>query len=274
MNEHIAHPVPAEKKVLSPISSVAGVAVLLVLGLLMLRVARAQFPSGPEASTSAEIAQRLNEQTRPRKAVPFNPKDFDKYVGYYELAPAVFLHIFRTDDRYFAQLPGQQPVENFPDSPNEFFATAVAAQISFVIDAKGQVTGLVLHQGGLLRPGQRVNEAVATKAAADLQQRISSNMPSQGTEAALRHQIDTLERGDPDYDVMAPELAVATRQQLPKLKELFAKMGDLKSLTFSKVLPSGADLYIATFAHGQLECMIAPLTADGKVTGDFFHLLP
>jgi hypothetical protein len=73
---------------------------------------------------------------------------------------------------------------------------------------------------------------------------------------------------------MGPVLAEATRVQLPQIKELFKNMGDLKSLTFSKVLPSGMDLYIATFAGGQLQCIIAPLSPDGKVTGDFYHLLP
>jgi hypothetical protein len=274
MNDHMTHSVPVERKVRPLILGVAGIAVLLVLGLLMLRVAKAQAPAAPEDPASAEIAKRLFEQTRPQKAVPFDPKDFDKYVGYYQLGTTVFFHIFRTDDHYFAQLTGQQPVEEFPESPNEFFDTVVAAQISFVSDAKGQVTGLVLHQNGSRRPAEKVSEAVATKAAAELQQRISGNTPSPGTEAALRHQIDTLELGEPDYSVMGPELAEATRQQLLQIKDLFNKMGDLKSLMFSKVLPNSADRYIATFARGQLECTVTPLSPDGKVTGDFYHLLP
>lgn len=51
-------------------------------------------------------------------------------------------------------------------------------------------------------------------------------------------------------------------------------MGALKSLVFSKVLPNGVDLYIATFEHGQLECTIAPLSPAGKVVGDFYHQSP
>ena len=114
-------------------------------------------------------------------------------------------------------------------------------------------------------------DSVAEADVAKLRQRIRDNTPSPGTEAALRHQIETLERGEPDYSAMGPGLAEATRQQLPQIKDLFKRIGVLKSLVFSKVLPNGADLYIATFEHGQLECMILPLSPTGRVTGDFFH---
>jgi hypothetical protein len=92
-----------------------------------------------------------------------------------------------------------------------------------------------------------------------------------GTEAALRHQIETLERGQPDYSSMEPGLAEAERQQLPQIKDLSKRMGALKSLVFSKLLPNGVDLYVATFEHGQLDCGIAPLSPAGKVVSDFCH---
>ncbi len=221
-------------------------------------------------------AQLLREQTRPQKEVQFNPVEFDKFAGYYQRQPGLptFFHIYRNGDRYYSQITGQMPVEIFPESPSEFFATVVAAQVSFDIGPGGQVTGLVLHQGGLLMPWQRVSAAAFEAANAKLQQRIKSNAPSPGTEAALRHQIETLERGDPDYAAMGPGLADATRQQLPQIRALFKKIGALKSLEFGKVLPNGADLYLATFEHGELACTITPLSPDGKVTGDFFHLMP
>jgi beta-lactamase regulating signal transducer with metallopeptidase domain len=278
MSGHVVRRIPAVITALLFALGVAGIAAPLAVGVLTARPASAQgvTPSSAEstASTDSEIARRRYEQSRPRTVVKFDPKDFDKYVGYYQLGPTAFFRVFRTEDHYFAQLTGQQPVEWFPESPSKFFATVVAAQISFALDAKGQVSGLVLHQNGSLQSAERVSETVATEAAAELQQRISNNKPSPGTEAALRHQIETLERGEPDYSSMGPVLAEATRVQLPQIKELFKNMGDLKSLTFSKVLPSGMDLYIATFAGGQLQCIIAPLSPDGKVTGDFYHLLP
>jgi beta-lactamase regulating signal transducer with metallopeptidase domain len=275
MSGRMVRRMPAITKTILFALGAAGIAAPLAVGVFTARLADAQVDTPSSAvSSESDTARRRYEQSRPRTVVSFDPKDFDKYVGYYQLTSTVFFHIFRTADRYYLQLTGQPPVEQFPESPSKFFATVVAAQISFVVDANGQVTGLVLHQNGTQRQAERVGEAVATKAAAELQQRISSNVPSPGTEAALRHQIETLERGEPDYNAMSAELAEVTREQLPKIRELFNKMGELKSLTFSKVLPGGADLYAATFAGGQLECTIAPLSPEGKVTGDFFHLMP
>lgn len=205
-----------------------------------------------------------------RAMAPTASASLEKFMGYYQRGPAYF-HIYRDGSHYYSQITGQMPVEIFPEGPAEFFATIVAAELTFDTGPGGNVTGLVLHQNGLTLPWQRVSTATAEADIANLQRRIRDNTPSPGTEAALRHQIETLERGEPDYSAMAPGLAEATRQQLPQIRDLFKRLGGLKSLVFSKVLPNGADLYIAGFEHGQLDCMIAPLSPAGKVTGDFFH---
>jgi hypothetical protein len=140
-----------------------------------------------------EIAQRGYEQARPRKAVPFDPRNFDKYVGYYRLshAPTVFTHIFRDGERFFEQLnieerAGVAPVEFHPESETKFFTNRVASQISFQTDAQGQVTGLVFHQGGYERPAIRVDKSVVDTYEAALAQRIRDNIASPGTEATAR----------------------------------------------------------------------------------------
>jgi CubicO group peptidase (beta-lactamase class C family) len=201
------------------------------------------------------------------------PARLDKFIGYYHRGMAYF-HIYRRGGDCYGQITGQMPVQIFPEGPTEFFATVVAAELTFDVGAGGNVTGLVLHQNGLTIPWRRVSTAAAEADIAERQQRIKANTPSPGTEVALRHQIETLERGEPDYSTMGPQLAEATRQQLPQIKDLFKRMGGLKSLVFSKVLPNGVDLYIATFEHGQLDCMIAPLSPAGKVVGDFYRQSP
>ena len=54
------------------------------------------------------------------------------------------------------QATGQSKVEIFPSSPTEFFLKVVDAQITFVKDASGAVTQLVLHQGGRDMPGKKI----------------------------------------------------------------------------------------------------------------------
>lgn len=70
---------------------------------------------------------------------------------------------------------------------------------------------------------------------------------------------------------MTPQLAAATRLQLPQAVALVRKQGAFKSLAFAHVAPNGANIYMATFAHGKLLWVIMPLSKDGKVTGIFLR---
>ena len=65
-------------------------------------------------------------------------------VGY----SAVVIGVTREGSRLFGQATGQPRFEMFPESETRFFLKVTDAQIDFEQDAAGQVTGLVLHQGG------------------------------------------------------------------------------------------------------------------------------
>ena len=244
------------------------------LAASVMPTARAQAPAASPAM-AAQRARLLAEQTRPQREVPFNPADFDRYVGFYELSPTAFFHVFRRDDHYFAQLTGQPAVEWYPQSRTEFFATVVAAQISFLLGPHGAVTALVLHQNGFQQMARRVSPQAAARAAATLRERIRQQRPSPGSAAAVRAQVDSFERtGRAQYAQMRSQLATAAREQAANSAALFKAMGPLRSLRFYKVLPSGVDDYLATFAHGKLEILIAPLGPDGKISTLFLHPVP
>jgi hypothetical protein len=212
--------------------------------------------------------------TSDRRATKLSNGALDRLTGHYQFQSGAIMTVWRDGARFLTQLPGQPPVEQFPEEKGDFFAKVVDAQIAFNTDDRGQVTNLVLHQNGKDQTATRINDDTAEQILAEAKRRIKDNIPAPGTEAALRHQIETLGRGEPDYDAMGPGLVEATRQQLPQTIVLFKKVGALKSLEFSKVLPNGNDLYLATFEHGEMECTITPLSPTGKVTGDFYHLLP
>lgn len=80
--------------------------------------------------------------------VEVNPRLFDGYVGKYGLAPGIVLTITRERDRLFAQVNKQPLFQMFAESEREFFLKAVDAQITFVTDAQGRATELILHQDG------------------------------------------------------------------------------------------------------------------------------
>jgi CubicO group peptidase (beta-lactamase class C family) len=197
----------------------------------------------------------------------------DTYVGHYELTPASVFTVTREGDQLYIQPTNQRRAAVYPKSSTEFFSKVIYAQITFETNSPGQASALILHQGGGDRTAKRIDDGTAKQLEDTFAQRFKEQKPSPGTEAALRHLIETLERGEPDYNTMDPDLIEATQQALPQAKDLFKTIGALRELRFSKVLRNGDDLYLATFEHGEMECTIPPLSPTGKVNWDFFHLL-
>ncbi|MBO0938542.1 serine hydrolase [Fibrella sp. HMF5335] len=77
-------------------------------------------------------------------------------VGEYQLAPSFSITVSRENNRLMAQATGQEKFEIYAQSPTEFYYKVVDAQVSFIKNDKGEVDGLMLHQGGRNVPGKRV----------------------------------------------------------------------------------------------------------------------
>ncbi len=94
-----------------------------------------------------ETAKRTAEALFPAIAA-VDPKVYDLYVGEYEAMPGFVLTVTKAGDRLMVQATAQPQFEVFPTSESEFFFKVVDAKITFVKDAAGKVTSLILHQGG------------------------------------------------------------------------------------------------------------------------------
>jgi serine-type D-Ala-D-Ala carboxypeptidase/endopeptidase len=207
--------------------------------------------------------------------ITLDTKTFDGYVGQYQLAPNAIMTVSRDGDRFYTQLTGQPKVEVFAESARKFFLKVVDAQLTFDVDSQGATTGLTLHQNGRDIVAKRMNDADIKRAAeesAAIAKRFKDQAQSPGTEAALRRNIEELQRGEPNYAQMSPQLADVTRQQLPQLKAAMTQLGALQSVTFTGVGPGGADIYQVKFEHGATEWRIM-LGADGKAVSIGFRPL-
>ena len=255
----------------------AGIALIVLSGAALIQPGLSSPVGANDAAYAMGATGRIDrqrllfEQTRPQNPVPFSPANFDRYAGYYRFADvSLFARVYRDGDRYYVQVTGNGPLEVFAESPTEFFATAVPAQISFATDPRGQVTGMTLHQSGYLQNAPRVSEAVYQAAAAGLQRRIAGHLPSPGAQASLRAQLEGWENGKPDYADMGAGLASASHEQREQMLKMIRYLGPLQGLRFVTVNPEGWDVYVATFANGAVKCLIAPLSSGGKVTGLFY----
>jgi CubicO group peptidase (beta-lactamase class C family) len=96
------------------------------------------------------------EPAKEHKAIQLDPKILDAYAGEYEVVPSISLVFTREGNKFFMQPTAQSKVEILPESETDFFLTAVDAQISFVKDDKGQVTQVILHQGGRNQTAKKI----------------------------------------------------------------------------------------------------------------------
>jgi serine-type D-Ala-D-Ala carboxypeptidase/endopeptidase len=80
----------------------------------------------------------------------------ETYVGEYELAPNFSITVTLADGGLIAQATGQAAFPLFAETETDFFLKVVEAQVTFVMDDDGAVTGLVLHQAGANQPARKV----------------------------------------------------------------------------------------------------------------------
>lgn len=257
----------AAKKGLLAVLAASAIAVPVLIGLA------ASSDAAQDGATAQLVQERLAEQRQPRKEVAFDPAQFDKFAGYYRMTTTDVYVISRRGHHYFMGVIGQTPVEMFAESANKFFLKGLSlpAQFSFTTDVAGHVTEMVLHQSGEEQHAPRIADADGKAAEAALAQRIASNTPSPGTADALRHQIDGLASGNPDYGTMAPTLAAGTRQMLGDLHAKVAAWGPVTSVAFVGVGKDGMDIYTVTCRNKRSKWNIAPLTPDGKISSIYFE---
>jgi CubicO group peptidase (beta-lactamase class C family) len=87
----------------------------------------------------------------------------------------------------------------------------------------------------------------------------------------LRKQLASVQRGEPNYDDMTPELAAGIRAQ-PAANQAVARLGPVESVLFKGVGARGADIYEVTTTQGLSEWRIM-LAPDGKIAFLLFHVL-
>ena len=92
----------------------------------------------------------------PPKVAKVDPSVFDEYVGVYELAPNFHITMTREGSRLMSQATGQGQFELFPESDTKFFAKVTPLTITFEKGPDGQVTHLVLVQGGRTTQAKKV----------------------------------------------------------------------------------------------------------------------
>ena len=99
---------------------------------------------------------KLASLTGERKDVKVDPKIYDAYAGEYELGPGFIITITNENGKLMGAPTGQTKVELVPSSETDFFLKEVNAQITFIKNAEGKVTELILNQNGRKMPAKKI----------------------------------------------------------------------------------------------------------------------
>jgi D-alanyl-D-alanine-carboxypeptidase/D-alanyl-D-alanine-endopeptidase len=83
-----------------------------------------------------------------RIPIPMTPAALDAYAGEYVILPGVAAIVARRGSTLLFNITGQAATEILPESETEFFLSAADVQVTFVREAAGRVTALVIHQNG------------------------------------------------------------------------------------------------------------------------------
>jgi hypothetical protein len=92
-----------------------------------------------------------------RTAIDLPVTALSPYVGVYEVGPGLEFEVMLRDGAlYIKSNVGGDALRFSPESSSDFFSNDVDAQVSFVRNASGVVTGLVVHQFDRDRPGRKI----------------------------------------------------------------------------------------------------------------------
>ncbi len=93
-------------------------------------------------------AKRTGAAPEEKSGIQLDSKIYESYVGEYELMQGFIITVSTDGKHLYAQATGQEKFEIYAQSETEFFYKVIEAEINFVKNGEGKVTGLVLNQAG------------------------------------------------------------------------------------------------------------------------------
>jgi hypothetical protein len=158
-------------------------ALVPAVAVCAMTIAHGESPASRGAATGSPAAGDLaagasaQGTPAPRRAVTVAAKILDGYTGFYAADPKVLpdlvLTVTREGEHLFIERTGRAKLEIFPENDHDFFYGVIDFRITFVRDADGRATDMVLHQNGMDIEATRTDEAAARRATEVYAQRLA-----------------------------------------------------------------------------------------------------
>jgi hypothetical protein len=171
-------------------------------------------------------------------------------------------------DHLLVKFPGQEAGDAlYAESADTFGYRTVDAKLQFVSGTGGEIGSAILLQNGARTEMPRVDAATANKVLAAAEQKVRDQVPSPGSEAALRRLIAGIAEGKPRLAELNPQLAGAIRKDLPKLQVRLKELGPVQSMEFAGVDANGQDKYQVLHRGGTMQEWSIALDSHGVIDG-------
>lgn len=199
------------------------------------------------------------------KEVRLDAATLDQYTGFYRLSEQQVFTVTRDGEQLSARITGQQAAPIYASAPGRFFYKVVNAQLDFTAAGSAPATQVVLHQSGMTFSMPRIDAGTASQVENQLSARVQNNLPSPGTEAALRKLLAAGGSAEVEKELMTPTLYAAVQPQKQTAANWLGSLGAIQSIQFQGVSAQGWDAYLVKFDKGSV---IMRLTMEGgKISG-------
>lgn len=94
------------------------------------------------------ILTKSDEEVETKKSIAVDESILQKYIGEYEISPTFLIVVTVEDGKIYTQPTSQSKLQLHPQTETKFFLKEVDAQIEFILNESGEVSKLILYQGG------------------------------------------------------------------------------------------------------------------------------
>ena len=230
----------------------------VLLGGVALSMAAIAAQVAPPPESVASLA--------PRQQIDLPASRLVDYEGTYQVDEFMLMEVRRDGRRLWTQMTGMPPIEQYAERQDAFFSRDVDAQRTFKRDARGAVTGLVLHSLGAEFIAPKLDRAGIAAASMAINQNIVRTTPrlANGDEL-LKRNVELAIAGKVRTDDLTPQFARQVQRMFPATAKVLKPYGRVKAVRFVMVDRNGFDVYRVQHEHGERDWHVL-INSDGKVS--------
>jgi hypothetical protein len=247
LERRIHHMLRAPSKIVSlSVLTAACLAACFAVIATQIRPPNALAAAATERFTATAIPAVTATSPAAGQPVSVSADTLDHYVGYYHMFGNVVMTVTRNGHQLLAGIPGQPTFPVYASAPARFYYKVVKAELTFMPDAQGRVTAVVLHQDGNDFTFTRIDAATAQHYATVLAARIHDQQPDPRSREILLSTIASIARDRPDFTGMPADQVALAKKNVFNNKNLvhdFTGFENLDTLKFLHVNAIGVDVY-------------------------------